>query len=258
MYVKSIVRFITVASRSVRIAIVGSMCCVFAKGEIASGRTVFRVDGEDGSTTNANPAPNGSAWGTAAYLFLQDALAAASSGGPHQIWVRSTGTSGTLIYYPDEGTGQSNNVQTSTFNLRNNVAIYGGFSGTETALGQRNPLNQAILSGDLEKDFKLGDPFASSDLSDNAYHVVTATKLNNNARIDGFLIKSGNADGSGHYDRGGGMWILEGGAKVVHCTFQHNRATSSTRGGGAIHIDGEVTVGGQRRPEFVSGGSFFF
>jgi hypothetical protein len=226
---------------------------------------VLRVDGEDGLASPGGSTPGENTDWTNAYQFLQDGLSRATQlltgGSPPssvQIWVRSTGTSGTLIYYPDEGTGQFDNVRTSTFNLRNNVAIYGGFSATETELGQRNPSNLAILSGDLEKDFNESEPFASSDLSDNAYHVVTATKLNNNARIDGFLIKSGNADGSGHYDRGGGMWILEGGAKVVHCTFQHNRATSSTRGGGAIHIDGEVTVGGQRRPEFVSGGSFFF
>jgi hypothetical protein len=69
---------------------------------------------------------------------LASALLTASSG--DQIWVKQG------VHYP--GTNQ-----TSTFTLNNNVAIYGGFAGTETSLGQRNwQTNLTILSGDIDKN----------------------------------------------------------------------------------------------------------
>lgn len=238
----------------------------------ASAQTaVVRVDGASGS---ASPSGFGDGWGANhAYLYLQDGLARASfliednRATAVQVWVRSTGSSGTLSYYPDEDSAHPNGSCTgnpvvcdrsATFAMRQNVAIYAGFStGSETLLSQRNPYLQAILSGDLEKDFSLGDPFASGDLSDNAYHVVTADRVNPAARLDGFLIKSGNASGSGTDGKGGGLWLFWGGGTIVRCTFQYNRAATSDaevddRGGGAMHVDGSESIFGGGTPRVAS------
>jgi hypothetical protein len=67
---------------------------------------------------------NGSAWNNA-YGSLATAIAAAVAG--DEIWV-AAGT-----YKPTTGTDR-----TASFNLKNNVGIYGGFAGTETTRNQRN------------------------------------------------------------------------------------------------------------------------
>ncbi|RME12714.1 MAG: hypothetical protein D6802_03465, partial [Ardenticatenia bacterium] len=71
----------------------------------------------------ATGAADGSSW-TDAYTTVQNALANANC---TEIWVAKG------VYYPDEGTGQTNDDRASTFQLKNGVALYGGFAGTETA-----------------------------------------------------------------------------------------------------------------------------
>ena len=61
---------------------------------------------------------DGSSWAQA-YTELQDALAVAESS--DQIWVAKG------IYYPDQGSGQSNDERANTFTLTSGVEIYGGF-----------------------------------------------------------------------------------------------------------------------------------
>src|SRR5687768_4518066 len=68
---------------------------------------------------------------------LQYALGVASSGS--DLWVKK-GT-----YRPTSSTNR-----TVSFVLKNGVALYGGFAGTETLLTQRKPAtNITILSGDI-------------------------------------------------------------------------------------------------------------
>src|SRR5688500_9078924 len=78
---------------------------------------------------NASGASNGSSL-IDAFNELQDALTAAVSG--DQIWVAAG------IYYPDDGEGLTNDNQSHSFHLKNGLAIYGGFAGSETQLSERN------------------------------------------------------------------------------------------------------------------------
>ena len=89
-------------------------------------------------------------------------------------------------------------ARTATFQLRNGVAVYGGFAGTETSRAARDwAANPTLLSGDLD---------GSGGLTDSdAYHVVTGSGTDATAVLDGFTIRGGNANGSYPDNRGGGM-----------------------------------------------------
>lgn len=85
-------------------------------------------------------AGDGRGW-TTAFQSPQEALSKASQG--DEIWV----TRGT--YYPDAAD------PTKSFVLKEDVALYGGFSGTETTRQQRNfRKNVTILSGNIGKGDK--------------------------------------------------------------------------------------------------------
>ena len=64
------------------------------------------------------PVHDGTSW-TNAFTNVQDALALVGSSAI--IWVAEG------VYYPDEGMGQENDDITSTFELFENVSLYGGF-----------------------------------------------------------------------------------------------------------------------------------
>jgi predicted outer membrane repeat protein len=156
---------------------------------------------------------NGSAWNNA-YGSLVSALTAAQS--TDEIWV-SAGT-----YKPTTGTDR-----TASFTLKNNVGIYGGFAGTETARDQRNiTTNVTILSGEI----------GVAGIADNVYHVVTGSSTNNTAILDGFTITKGNANGTtGNQGTGGGMYVNNGSPTVRNTVFVDNNATS---GGGLYNEQG--------------------
>ncbi len=126
---------------------------------------------------------NGASW-ACAFQNLQDAINAASSG--HEIWVKA-GT-----YFPTkEPDGTTDTPRNFTFLLKNGVAIYGGFAGTETARSQRNRVsNVTKLSGDVG---------TVGDNSDNCYHVVVSVSDANTTVLDGFTVEKGNATTSGGY-----------------------------------------------------------
>jgi predicted outer membrane repeat protein len=150
---------------------------------------------------------DGSSWENA-YTDLQFALAAASSG--EEIWI-AAGT-----YKPTSGTDR-----TISFPLKNEVAIYGGFAGTETLLSERNAaVNLTILSGDIGMH---------GNISDNSNHVVTSSFVDNTALLDGFTITAGNAS------RGGGMYNEGGSPSLTNLLFSGNIASFS---GGGMYNEG--------------------
>ncbi|HEY5968147.1 MAG TPA: choice-of-anchor Q domain-containing protein [Chitinophagaceae bacterium] len=164
---------------------------------------------------------NGTSWANA-FSKLQDALAAA---GPNtcvkEIWVAKG------VYYPDEGSGMTDNARDAAFIMRNNVAIYGGFDGTETLLSQRNWSNNVtILSGDIDQND--GVDFANYD--GNSYHVIfnNSNGLTATAILDGFTIIGGNSDGDG-----GGMYNKGPiSPSIKNCIFSKN---NGERGAGIFN-----------------------
>lgn len=125
-----------------------------------------------------------SSWANA--CTLQSALAAASDG---QIWARAG------LYKPAAA-----GARDASFALKNNVALFGGFAGTETALGQRNPTtNLTVLSGDIDNNDTadangvVNRPFDTQ--GENSFYVVTAGGVGVSAVLDGFAITAGASGG---------------------------------------------------------------
>ncbi len=218
----------------------------------------------------APPGGNGSTWAKA-FTSLQDALAVArggqattndSSDDVAEIWV-AAGT-----YKPTTTTTNRG----AAFMLVKNTALYGGFSGVETKLSQREAdplLNGTILSGDLLSND--ASTYETNSFADNSYHVCTTDyDQGSGAVLDGFTITGGNAqpgapgsyfgggldvvmagDGvtpsgppprlrnlfirANHAGVGGGLSMDPPGANVSDCLFLQNSAEYS---GGGIYVNG--------------------
>jgi parallel beta-helix repeat protein/predicted outer membrane repeat protein len=160
----------------------------------------------------------GDSWSTA-YRDLQDALTNASSG--DVIYV-AQGT-----YYPDEGTGQTDNNAASTFQMIDSVDIYGGYP---TGGGTRDPSAYAtILSGDLDQ--------SDTKNTNDSYHVVMGA---DSSTIDGFTITGGNArDPEFH---GAGMFNSSVSPTINNCIFTDN--SSVFGGAGMYNNNSSPTISG--------------
>lgn len=170
------------------------------------------------------PSHDGMSWCTA-YLFLQDALAAAEMSGGLITEIRVADG----VYKPDQGANQIPGDHAATFQLLNGVTIAGGYAGC----GADDPdlrdvtAHETILSGDLLGDDTGDTPFEWSGRFDNCCHVVTANGTNATAGLEGCTITSGGWGlgcfvGSAQW--GGGMLNLGGGPTVTDCTFTRNFA----------------------------------
>ena len=170
---------------------------------------------------DANGANDGSSW-VDAFNDLQDALAMAKYG--DEIWVADG------IYKPDCSSVDPNGSgdRQTMFQLINGVAIYGGYAGFGAPdPNERNAaLYETILSGDLNGDD--GPDFANN--GDNSYHVVTGSGTDAMAILDGFTVTGGNADGSGAFDTGAGLYIATGNPTIQNCLLTDN--SCSNRAGG--------------------------
>jgi len=183
---------------------------------------------------NAAGLNDGSSW-MSAYVYLQDALADASSTEePVEVRVAQG------IYKPDEGTGVARGDREATFQLINGVTLKGGYGGsTETDPNTRDiELYKTILSGDLnDDDAEVVFPpnlLAEPTRAENSYHVVTGSGTDETAMLDGFTITGGNAsrDEWQANSSGGGMNNYSGRPTVAYCIFTGN---SAVRYGGGIY-----------------------
>ncbi len=145
---------------------------VYAYAEVLTpvgcfGGDVIYVDG-------SKPAGgNGTGW-TMAYRDLQDALARARIGCGDEIWIA-------------KGTYKPGTAYNSTFEIPDNVSVYGGFAGNETSLEERNwTINQTILSGYIGKDE------FQNDLRNQ-----TVVTMGNISLLDGVTVREGAYPGRG-------------------------------------------------------------
>jgi predicted outer membrane repeat protein len=147
---------------------------------------------------------DGSTWENA-YVDLQDALGDLDC---DEVWV-AAGT-----YFPtDDGD------HTVSFELRDELAVYGGFDGTETDRSERDWVNfQTTLSGDIGVQ--------------NSCHVVRLENSGPGFHLDGFTITQGSADGCPQHT-GGGMYILNASGTFENLVITGNWANT----GGGVHLE---------------------
>jgi predicted outer membrane repeat protein len=205
------------------------------------------------STTgiNTNPA-TATSWATST-TDLQGAINASQPG--DQVWV-AAGT-----YKPTTTTGPAS--RTISFALKNDVTVYGGFVGTETALSQRPTIDPA--AGTPSSTTLSGDIGTVGDNADNSLHVFfhpQGLNLQPTAVLDGVVIQDGNANSFAL----AGLSGLQGGAMsnngsrptLTRCTLQNN----SAQDGGAIYQTfGNATLTNcafQNNTALDQGGAIYF
>ena len=119
-----------------------------------------------------------------------------------------------------------------SFAMKDGVALYGGYAG----YGEVDPderdcsAHVTILSGDIGAPGYLGD---------NSYRVVVGASA---ARLDGFTVTGGNADGSWPENHGGALFAQSAtDLTLANCTFAGN---SSLYGAGAVYIYSSIVAVG--------------
>ncbi len=167
--------------------------------------------------SNATGANNGTSWANA-FTDIQSALVGTAA---DTIFV-AAGT-----YKPSKDINGNTASRDATFKIINNKKIYGGFSGTETSLSQRNVIaNATIFDGDI------GTTGVSTD---NAYHVVYLSNGTSGIELDGINIVNGTANGSGVQGQGAGIFAVATTgsivAKIKNCVLANNTCSES---GGAV------------------------
>jgi cysteine-rich repeat protein/predicted outer membrane repeat protein len=158
--------------------------------------------------------PDGLTWSTA-FARIQQGIDAAYAAGPGcEVWVAQ----GTYLIYDYSPT---NSVQ-----LLSDVAVYGGFLGTESQREERDwEANETLLNGQ-------GGPY------DRVYHVVEAIDTLD-ATLDGVTIELGQAFGEDSEDqRGAGVSTKGARITIANCIIRNN---SGYKGAGLAN-DGSVVA----------------
>ncbi|WP_288429370.1 putative Ig domain-containing protein [uncultured Spirosoma sp.] len=150
---------------------------------------------------------DGSSWANAS----SNLQAMIDASGVEQVWVAGG-------HYTRSSGGNS-------FVMKNGVAIYGGFRGTETALSQRPAVNP--VAGQLSSTtLTVGSGGGRVINNDN-------NGLNSTAQLDGVVITGGNAD------QGGGIYNDSSSPALTNCAITNNSATD---GGGIRNRNSSTTL----------------
>lgn len=160
----------------------------------------------------------------------------------HQIWIAK----GTYkpMFTADSMLCNSAAPRNKAFVMVSGLRLYGGFTGTESMLSQRNSAtNKTVLSGDI------GLP---NDITDNCFHVLIAANLaGNDNRIDGLTITGGYNTFANFNDTlqvnetkvykhmGAGIHLTRATLNVINCTVSGN--SGYTGGGVAFYGHGYFT-----------------
>lgn len=234
---------------SIRLHALALMLALAAVPHAGSARIFVRSGAPDGG--------DGSSW-AAAYSRLESAL---SSGTGEEIWVARG--SYTPPPNPDPNLTPSEQRRRTSFLIPPGTRVYGGFSGSESTLDQRDVrANATVLSGDMQADDTHRDargitPTPDDIVGDNALHVVRfdATIWNSGKGVDigpdtvldGFIISGGFASENLYEAGGGGVVCIAGyesglvercSPTLRHLEFIGNLAGdgTGTGGGGALAI----------------------
>jgi predicted outer membrane repeat protein len=190
------------------------------------------------STSGAN---SGTGWASA-YIRLQSALDLAKSG--DEIWV-AKGT-----YAPFQHID-------STFNTVSGVKIYGGFAGSETALGQRvadakgrYTINESILSGNNVNAHVVSSTVAQTlETTLDGFTITAGAASSTSSRGHGAGIYINSAAANGTYSNlvvknnsaniyGGGMYNASAGIRLRNVSFENNVVTLTNRYGAGLYNAG--------------------
>lgn len=201
----------------------------------------------------SSPGGDGSDW-TSQAMELQAAIADASC---VEVWVAE----GLYVpVVPAHASSVTDAERAISFDIKPAVAMYGGFTGTESSLDQRDPVAYlTILSGDIDGNDldSNGNGIAESSadvVGSNSLHVVIMDGASNapitaSTVLDGFTITAGKADGNEFpQDAGGGLYCdghdpgNECSPTLRNLVFNGNHA----RAGGAIYGGGNF--GGASNP----------
>ena len=188
---------------------------------------------------------NGLSWAKA-FPTLQQALdKALVTAEADDIWIAQGTYVPTKIYAPNNqlgGTSMSTDAKLATFDLPDNVRLYGGFLGNESSLDKRKPDKyHTILSG---RGILWHVVTAGNDV---AHSGVTAT-------LDGLTIRDGNAQGPNpgpfatlfapfayEHDYGGGLYVAFGSNITVNnVQFLNNVANQD--GGGMFANNSTIVI----------------
>ena len=158
-------------------------------------------------SVDGNENSNGESWTDA--TTLQHAVEIAPQYPSAQIWMKEG------VY----------NV-TASVNI-DNVAMYGGFDGTEEHLSERDWKNNPVV---IDGGGKVS-PLRNVELEKTVGTV-----------LDGIIVQNGMSGAADNGNGNGGGAILTSGAKVRNCIFRNNR-TSDGKNGAALHCHrGNVTI----------------
>lgn len=168
---------------------------------------------------SASGSDNGSSWANA-FPTIEQAIVAAEAN--DVIWVA-------------QGTYRPGNAKNSRYRMKNNVHLFGGFTGVEDRIEQANPFeNLTIISGEI------GDP---NDQTDNIELLMEFRNVGN-AIIQGFHFRDAYTT-----DFIGAIRIDGSSPNFRFCTFEENTANGGFSSGGAITIMG---FDGPSEPLFIS------
>ncbi len=232
------------------------------------GTTIPPIIYVDSSATSGTK--NGASWANA-YIDLQNAID--NPYGTSEIWVAQ----GTHLPTKDHtGNASPTDPRDKNFHMAADMQLYGGFTGTETELSQRDWIaNLTILSGDFDNDDFVSGGGSTLDITgnnENANHVLITANLSSAAILDGFHIRGGNAyylenspltyagkvfASIGH---GGGMYNVSSSPLIKNSTFYGNQTFN--RGAGVSNEENSspklMNVHFLNNKGFIGGGIYNF